>query len=216
MMPRKFLALTIGVAALFAVIATAQADHSWNGYRWPDSKLSPMVFNKTTSTMFDVPAAVQEWRDLGTPIQPIMGGTAKTANITVTEAFSTQWLGLAQVWVNGDGFITRGQVKLNKKLLAGYPKPAADHVLCQEFGHILGLDHNRAGDSSPGDDTCMNDQVNLQNIQYTTPNEHDEDQLNAVYGSSAAAPPAFSSFAGSTQTGGSGGHWVTVHVTWAK
>jgi len=215
-MPRKFLALTIAVAGLFAVIATAQADHSWNGYRWPDSKLSPTVFNKTTSTMFDIPAAVQEWSDLGTPIQPVMTTQSKGANITVTEAFSTQWLGLAQVWVNGDGFITRGQVKLNRKLLAGYPKPAADHVACQEFGHILGLDHNRAGDTSPGDDTCMNDQVNLQSIQYTTPNQHDKDQLNAIYGGSSGTS-AFSSFAGSTQTSGpDGGHWVTVHVTWAK
>ena len=215
-MPRKFLALTIAVAGLFAVIATAQADHSWNGYRWPDSKLSQTVFSKSTSAMFNVPAAVQEWSDLGTPIQPVMTTQSKGANITVSEAFSTQWLGLAQVWVDSSGNITRGQVKLNRKLLAGYPKPAADHVLCQEFGHILGLDHNRAGDSSPGDDTCMNDLVDLQSIQYTTPNQHDMDQLNAIYGSSGSGTPAFSSFAGSTETGGSGVHWVTVHVTWAK
>ena len=69
---------------------------------------------------------------------------------------------------------------LNTTLLNGYGAAAADHVLCQEVGHIEGLDHNRDGKrgGSP-DDTCMNDGNHLG--EYTTPNSHDTAQLASIY-----------------------------------
>ncbi|RLC57659.1 MAG: hypothetical protein DRI30_03875, partial [Chloroflexi bacterium] len=216
----------LGLVVFAALTVVASADHSWGGYHWAGNKLEPTVGDRTSSSLYDVSAGVTEWADLGSPIQPTMA-KGKKGNITVTEAYSPYWLGLAQIFINEEGHITKGAVKLNTVLLQNYPAAAADHVLCQELGHLLGLDHNRANDASPGDDTCMNDQVPLLTTQYTTPNAHDLVQLNAIYGHTD----------GSTGDGGGGGGggggcppgkpnhpkcagsasgWVTVHVFWAQ
>ncbi len=197
----------------------ASADHSWNGYHWPGDNLSPTVVDKTSSDLYQVGPAVQEWAALSTPIQPEMATSSK-GNITVTEAFSPFWLGLARIFVE-DGHITKGEVKLNTRLLNSYPDVAADHVLCQEIGHVLGLNHNRVDDSSPDDATCMNDSLATLGL-YTSPNTHDTQQLNLIYLGHADAT------GGSTDDGGGGpdcsknskakqcrsgnGFWITVHV----
>ena len=200
--------LVAALLALFSalvLVSVAGADHSWNGYHWPSDHRSPAVYSKATSNLYNVPAAVTEWAALGTPIQPAMTANSTGAAVTVSEGYSPWWLGLARVYLTSDGHITKGEVKLNTKLLKKYPAAAADHVLCQELGHIWGLDHNRVGDSSPDDQTCMNDQVNLRSVQYTTPNQHDVDELNLIY---AHAEAAAATSNGKSQQG----RWVTVHV----
>jgi len=178
----KVLAAAVALGTLLTVVTVASADHSWGAYHWPGDNLSPTVVDNTTSPLFDVAAGTVEWANLGTPIQPTLT-TATEGNITVTEAVSDTWLGLAQIYVV-DGHITQGQVKLNTELLAyyetnGYPG-IADHALCQEIGHVLGLDHNRDGAiGGTPDDSCMNDQGHLGD--YTSPNSHDTDQLNLIY-----------------------------------
>ena len=220
-LPRTILfgAFAIGVLLFGATVASA--DHSWNNYHFPSYNLSPTVVDATSSSLYFVEDAVLEWSGLGTDIQPEIT-TASKGDITVKEAFNPFWLGMARVFLDGD-HITKAEVKLNTRLLNSYGADAADHVLCQELGHVLGLNHNRVGDNSPDDITCMNDQGPLGGDGYTSPNDHDEDQLNIIYDGHVDPDP---DDGGDTGGGGGGrncpprnpncqpatGHWVVVHV----
>ena len=220
-MIKKILVVAIALAVLLTAVTMASADHSWNGYHWPSDDPSPTVKDKTTSPLYDegsvasVPAAVQEWADLGTPIQPTLT-TAKKGDISLREGFSQSWLGIATIFLDG-GHITKGEVKLNTRYLEyyeanGYPG-IADHVLCQEIGHVLGLSHNRTETN-----TCMNDQA-FEGFDLTSPNSHDTVQLNIIY-------DGHSDITNATETDNGGppcsknpthpncvsGVWITVHV----
>jgi hypothetical protein len=157
------------------ITADGETLHSWNGYHWSGSNLNVTVYNKVTNTLYNIPAAVSEWSGLGTPIQPRMTTSSTTAKITVVEGFNPRWLGLATIWLDSSGHIVKGEVKLNTKLLKRYGPAVADHVLCQELGHTLGLDHNH-------DDigTCMNDLTAVSNPA-PYPNAHDAEELNLIY-----------------------------------
>ncbi len=216
--PRAILfgALAIGVLLFGATVASA--DHSWNDYHFPSYNLSPTVVDDTSSSLYYVEDAVLEWSVLPTNINPTLT-TASKGDITVKEAFSPFWLGLARIFIDGD-HITKGEVKLNTRLLNSYGEAAADHVLCQELGHVLGLNHNRDGvtGGSP-DTTCMNDQTTLG--LYTSPNSHDTDQLNLIYDGHVDPAP---DDGGDTGPGGGNcpprnpncqnatGRWIVVHV----
>ena len=224
-MYRKVMAAIIFTGLLLVAATAASADHSWNGYHWAGdgATVSPTVADNTTAALYDVPAGVVEWASLGTRIQPTLT-PGKKGNIKVTEASSPFWLGLARIFLDEEGHITKGEVKLNTSALAyyevnGYPG-IADHVLCQELGHVLGLGHNRDGVSggSP-DDSCMNDQGHLGD--YTAPNSHDTDQLAAIYGhtdvvasddDSGGGGPPCSKNPGHPNCVPQNGQWITVHV----
>jgi hypothetical protein len=203
------------------VITVASADHTWSGYHWSSDNLSPTVVDKTSSPLYGVPASVAEWSGLGAPIQPALTDASK-GDITVTEGFSPFWLGLARIRVEG-GHITKGEVKLNTRLLQSYGPAVADQVLCQEIGHVLGLDHNRDGPTGgTPDDSCMNDQGHLG--EYTSPNIHDTEQLVAVYnhtdviddgGGNGGGPPCDKKPDHPKCQSGNG-VWITVHVFWAE
>lgn len=204
-MHRTTLMAALLAGLLLTATTVAFADHSWNGYHWRSDNLSPTVVNKTSSSLYDVPAGVAEWAALGTPIQPALT-TAKKGNITVSESSSIFYLGLARIFVEG-GHITKGEVKLNTRLLRSYGAAAADHVLCQELGHVLGLDHNRDGATGgTPDDTCMNDQGHLG--EYTSPNVHDAEQLNLIYNHTDVSD----SSSGPAGSPSGNGVWITVHV----
>ena len=181
---KKFLWLTVFLIGCgsevddgvdFEIITTNDETlHSWGGYHWRSDNLSPTVVNKTTSSLYNVPAMVSEWNDLGTPIQPVVATTRK-GDITVSESSSVFWLGLATIYLDSAGHIVKGEVKLNTRLLKRYHPDVAAHVLCQEIGHVLGLDHNREDL-----DTCMNDTSAVSN-PWPHPNLHDAEQLNLIY-----------------------------------
>jgi hypothetical protein len=200
---RTMIASVLGAGLLLAAATGVFADHSWNSNHWRSDNLAPTVVNRTTSSLYNVPAAATEWSNLGTPIQPTLT-TAKKGNITVSEASNVFWLGLARIFIDGSGHITKGEVKLNTRLLRAYGPAAADHVLCQELGHVLGLDHNRTQL-----DTCMNDQAPLGSA--TSPNAHDTEQLNLIYNhSDTTGTTSSSSSTGAAPSGN--GVWITVHV----
>ena len=225
-MMKKILAAAVALAVLLTAVTVASADHSWNGYHWPSDNLAPTVKDKTSSTLYDegavasVPAGVLEWADLAidnTDIQPTLTD-AKKGNITVSEQTSQFWLGLARIFIDDNGHITKGEVKLNTTYLAyyeanGYPG-LADHVLCQELGHVLGLGHNRTQT-----DTCMNDQAfEDPDLTLISPNSHDTVQLNIIYDGHTEP------FGSSDDDGGGGGGckggpkrcgqgvWITVDI----
>ena len=214
-LPRTILfgALAFGVLLFGATVASA--DHSWNNYHFPSYNLSPTVVDDTSSSLYNVPAGVLEWSALGTDIQPTLT-TASKGDITVKEAFSPFWLGQARIFIDGD-HITKAEVKLNTRLLNSYGAAAADHVLCQEIGHVLGLGHNRDGD------TCMNDWAVLGS--QTSPNIHDTAQLNLIYGHTDDGATEEEDGGGGGGGGGcppgnpnhkncrsATGRWIVVHV----
>lgn len=213
-MYRKLIVGIVAAVTLAGIATVGWADHSWNGYHWRSDNLAPTVANNASPRLYDVPAGVTEWAALGTPIQPTLVAGTK-GNITVTEAFSPFWLGLARIFVE-DGHITKGEVKLNTRLLESYGPAAADHVLCQELGHVLGLDHNRQEL-----DTCMNDKALLGSA--TSPNAHDAEQLNLIYdhadavdgggdgGGNGGGPPCDKNPDHPNCQSGNG-VWITIHA----
>ena len=166
--------IVAGALVLALLVGSAWADHSWNGYHWKSTNLAPTVVSKTTSALYDVPAGVSEWTTLGTPIQPSFSPGTK-GKVVVSEGFSPFWYGQARIFLDSSGHITKGEVKLNTLLLEPLGAAAADHVLCQELGHVLGLDHQRTAS-----DSCMNDIATIGSA--TRPNAHDAEQLGVIYG----------------------------------
>ena len=224
---RKIIAAIIAVLGLLTVATVASADHAWSVYHWPGDNLRPTVVDKTSSPLYDVPAGVLEWADLGTPIQPEMATVGK-ADIKVGESVirSSSFLGLAGIYLDDAGHITKAEVVLNTRLLVDYDPAVADLVLCQEIGHVLGLDHNRDGDSGGlPDDTCMNDKVDLFDLvavqQHISPNGHDTDQLSAIYGHTDPVSggdeggPDCSKNPNAKKCRSGAGQWIIVHVFWA-
>ncbi len=53
------------------------------------------------------------------------------------------WLGLASINITGGVHITQGYSKMNDSYFngGGYTETNRQHVMCQEIGHTLGLDH---------------------------------------------------------------------------
>ncbi len=89
------------------------------------------------------------------------------------------WLGLAQIWITGS-HITQGRVKLNDTYFdrAKYNTSVwRNHVMCQEVGHTLGLDHQDETGRSLG--TCMDYAEDPSASQH--PNDHDYEQLELIY-----------------------------------
>ena len=198
----KIVAVLIALVATLALFGTAIAFHPWSVYHWTSDSLSPTVLDKTSSSLYDVGAGVAEWADLGTPLQPVLA--RKKGKITVSEASSVFWLGLAQVFID-DGHITKGRVKLNTSALISLGSLAADHVLCQELGHVLGLDHNRIELN-----TCMNDQAPLGSA--TSPNVHDAEQLTLNHDHEDASGNGKGNGNGKGGRGKPADGWITVHV----
>lgn len=213
---KKLLALTIAVVAVLTLVATASADHAWNGYHWPSDNLGPTVVDKTSSSLFDVPSAVAEWRDLGTPIAPQMTSGKGDVSVVV-KRMNANWLGVARISVDSAGHIQAGRVELNRLYLNSLTFDEWDHVVCQELGHIWGLHHNFDGPSGgTPDDTCMNSSLHLG--EYPAPNIHDAEQLGLIYGHTDAAPVVDGDDGcppgkpNHPKCNASANSWITIHV----
>jgi hypothetical protein len=217
-MIKKVLAATVALAVLLTAVSVASASHSWNGYHWPSDNLSPTVVDKTPGQDFQVPTAVQEWANLGTPIQPSSGNTGEVE--VVVKRMNANWLGVARIWVDEQDHIQKGRVELNRLYLNSLTANEWDHVLCQELGHIWGLNHNFDGptDGTP-DDTCMNSSIHLG--EFTSPNGHDTEQLKIIYdghtddtGSTdeGSGGPDCNKNTNAKQCRSGNGAWITVDI----
>lgn len=159
------------------------AQHSWENYHLPHWALEQPVTIHNTSNY--VPN-LQAWNALeGNPIAMTLD-SGKDFVIEIRDGGDADsgWLGLASVWANSQGHISKGVVTMNLTLLARYDDNVAAHVLAQELGHILGLDHQRGADDSAMDD-CQGRGSGwlacLSSDEGTTPNAHDGEQLAAKY-----------------------------------
>lgn len=156
-----------------------QGVHVWNGYHFGHDNLRPVVVNISSYTL-DLAA----WNIEGSPI--FLRATGEGFTITVRDGgdAGSGWLGLASVWVDANGHILRAEVTMNTALLARYGPRVAAHVLAQELGHLMGLDHQRGADDSAMDD-CQGRGSGwlacLDSVEGMTPNAHDFEQLRQIY-----------------------------------
>lgn len=162
---------------------------------------------------------VDDWVNLGTSIQPSYVASGSGDIKVVAKRGNPNWIGLAQIKIDSNGHIVEGKVTLNSAY-ANYDNgngPAAiwKHVLCQEVGHILGLQHS-------GEKTCMNDAFATLGM-YTTPGGHDDVQLNIIYGhddavggtsdpDDGAGGPDCNKNANAKKCRTGAGQWITLHV----
>lgn len=221
-MRRSIVALGIAVALSSA---TASADHDWNGYHWSQpGGTRTLTVRDAVSGAWDamLTDALRDWGgDQALPdgsaipnlfdFSVLTGKVSANVEVIARKYGNNGWLGLATIWLDASGHIARGRVQLNEWYfqLPSYNTAAVrQHVLCQEVGHVLGLDHNRAGavGGSP-DDTCMDDRTAFPSVAYPHPNGHDAEELASLYGHADAAASS-----ATAQAGADGRRGIVVHV----
>lgn len=188
---RRALVPALAVAALLLSATPAAAGHAWSNYHWRRTsnpftvKLGNNLSGKWPGHLTKISADWTKSAVLNTSI--VAGGTTPSqcnptkGRVEVCNAKYGQngWLGLATIWLSGS-HIVKGTVKVNDTYYntAKYDDPyARRHVLCQEVGHVFGLGHQ----VKAGSKTCMDDKNGLFSQDYIHPNQHDYDQLKAIY-----------------------------------
>lgn len=193
-----------------AITAALYANHSWGNYHWARTE-NPLTLElgDNVSDTWDVHLgeASSDWNvsavlDL-TTVEP--GGTdpkrcrATTGRVEVCAATYgfNGWLGLAQIWVDGD-HITKAISKMNDSYFntTTYGTPAwRQFVMCQEVGHTFGLGHQDEGFSNPNLGSCMDytddpdGSLRNQEFDNLSPNQHDFDELELIYAHRDSPPP---------------------------
>ena len=188
--------LTAIVGFFFFLIfgsSTVDANHSWGNYHWArQSNPFNLKLGDNLSSIWDphLNTSSSDWSlssVLDTSV--VAGGTAARRCRPTNGRIETcnyrygnnGWLGLAQIWVNGD-HIYQGIVKTNDTYFnrSTYNTPAwRNLVMCQEIGHTLGLDHQDEIFDNPPLGTCMDYSNDPTANQH--PNQHDYDQLESIY-----------------------------------
>jgi hypothetical protein len=200
-MARHLVAIVVvgAVLALWApATPTAEAEHSWNGYHWartanPFTLLLGDNLNNTWKpylTAVDTGVST-DWSKsnvLDTMVVSGKSGNPKRCQPTrgrneICNASygDTGWFGQAAVWLSGQ-HITQATVKVNDFYFDSDLYDNANYrqrVLCQEVGHTLGLDHQ----DEAGALSCMNEDGGAYyDPDYISPNAHDFEQLETIYG----------------------------------
>jgi hypothetical protein len=204
--------------AMVLLASPALATHSWSVYHFPSDNLTPTVTGGTSLAI--VSDVVDDWVNLGTAIQPTYTSSGGGDIKVVAKRGNPNWIGLAQIKIDSAGHILEGKVTLNSAY-ANYNNGNGTaniwkHVLCQEVGHILGLQHS-------GEDTCMNDAFATLGM-YTGPDIHDAEELNLIYdghvdvvgGTSdpddGGGGPDCNKNANAKKCRAGDGQWITIHV----
>jgi hypothetical protein len=198
---KKIVALMVAVLAAAVTAGSASATHYWGGYHWARTsnpftiKLGNNVSGPWSNMLVK---ASSDWSASNVLDTQIVAGGAKPRNCRPTSGRvevcsasygNTGWLGVAQIWITGGVHITQGTVKNNDYYFGNstyqYNNTAEmQHVICQEIGHTFGLDHQSETGASLN--TCMDYYHNTSSsdLQSTSPNKHDYDELGIIYGHS--------------------------------
>jgi len=185
--------LIVSIIGIIGFNTTVSGNHSWGSYHWARTanpftlKLGDNIttawdnYLVTTSNDWSLSSALDTAIVSGSVNAKTCKATLGRANVCNSKYGSNGWLGVASIWATGS-HITQGTVKLNDTYFstAKYNTSAwRNLVMCQEVGHIFGLDHQDENFSNPPLGTCMdysNDPIPNQH-----PNQHDYDQLATIY-----------------------------------
>jgi hypothetical protein len=204
--------IVAGTVALFVGLLTPvaiDANHQWGNYRWPLNGGGPIdllvVDNLTSDWDASFDAAIWDWDHWGAQnqwpdaltIDTYRGSKSSDCPPTVGRIDvcngnygSNGWLGIAQIWVSGGTDIVQATTKLNDYYFENHPTYSDPlhvdawrrFVMCQEIGHDFGLDHQDEAFYNPNLGSCMDYTAWPEdNIR---PNQHDFEQLGAMYLSS--------------------------------
>jgi hypothetical protein len=245
---RFFSAVVLSAIAVAVAATAASANHSWGGYHWARTANPFTVkLGDNVSGLWDgmLTTAANDWSKSTVLDTKVVAGGARPRNCRPTSGQvevcsanygNTGWLGVAQIWISGGTHITQGTVKNNDYYFGSssyqYNNTAEmQHVICQEIGHTLGLDHQ--DESGISLDTCMDYYHNTtsSDTKSTHPNKHDYDELGIIYshldsfntvgGSAGFLPDAVPSFAPATRLNDStyvddlgGGRKLVTYVIW--
>jgi len=210
------LAAAIGAAMTVAFGVVLVADHSWNGYHWARTTASfdLTVINSTTADWDAyVSQATQDWSQ-STVLNMVEDPNGSTSDRDRRQCSAPAgavricnlaygfngWLGIAGISLDSNGHIVRGYTKLNDSYFSSafYNNYAwKQSVTCQELGHNIGLDHQDEDFDNQSLFTCMD----YQDPPHAVPNDHDYDQLEAIY----AHRDSYNSYASGSGGGGGGG-----------
>lgn len=191
-----FAALAASVFVLVS-FSPAEASHAW-GYHWARTA-SPFTLKlgDNVNSTWDsyLATASSDWStsaSLDTSVVTTLTSKSCRAvkgrgEVCNAKYGRTGWLGIAQIWVSGE-HITAGVVKLNDTYFntSTYNTPSwKQYVMCQEVGHIFGLDHQDENLYNANLGTCM-DYTNSParndgagNNEH--PNLHDYSMLATIY-----------------------------------
>lgn len=183
---------------VFAAFPTlASASHSWGSYHWARTgNPFSLMLGDNVSSAWDayLATASTDWTFssvLNTTIAA--GGTTSdprkcrptSGRVEVCSAsYGGAWLGLAQIWVSGS-HIYQATTKVNDFYFnkPKYNTPAwRRFVMCQEVGHVFGLDHQNESFYDANLGSCMDYTSNpLGPPSNEHPNAHDYQQLELIY-----------------------------------
>ncbi|HEX7029641.1 MAG TPA: matrixin family metalloprotease [Gammaproteobacteria bacterium] len=187
----RLAAVTTALALAAALSSTALADHSWNDYHIARTA-NPFIIQYVDSvnSVWDgvLVEAVQRWgqssvlefdqvgADDGDRTRrrcPMISGQMRVCNAAYGQ---NGWLGLATIGLDSQGHIDQGTAQMNDSYDWYWTPEEMNHVMCQEIGHVFGLDHTSEDGSSQG--TCM-DYSTDPSSQW--PNAHDYDMIEQIY-----------------------------------
>lgn len=184
--------LILGVLAIAGFASIASANHAWGNYHWARTA-NPFTLklgdNVSSNWDFYLAQASNDWSLSSVLNTQVVAGnagrnckaTAGRAEVCNARYGGNGWLGIASIWISG-AHITKGTVKMNDTYFntATYNTPAwRALVLCQEVGHIFGLNHQDETFTNSPLGTCMdytNDPTSNQH-----PNAHDYEMLETIY-----------------------------------
>lgn len=190
-----FRRLIVSLALAGAMAGTtvpAHATHDWNGYHWArtanpftislvdsvtdswNTYLTSVSADWTASSVLDSVVAAGDDSTRTRKKCPTVIGKMRVCNASY--GFNG-WLGISEIWISGS-HIVRARARVNDSYFsrASYNNPyARRHVLCQEVGHAFGLGHQYAV-------SCMNDDAGISDPAYVSPNAHDFEELESIYG----------------------------------
>jgi len=184
------------IVMLAAFPFSAGATHSWGNYHWArTANPFTLKLGDNVSSVWDpiLGTTSSDWTQSTVLNTTIVAGGVSTKALKRCPATSGRvevcnttygnngWLGVAQIWANGD-HITQATVKVNDTYFntSTYNTTAwRNLVMCQEVGHTFGLDHQDENFNNANLGTCMDYTNNPGTNQH--PNTHDYDQLVTIY-----------------------------------